>query len=248
MLLNQRVAIVTGASQGIGRAICLDFARHGATVVATARNESKLNELAQEAKQSELAGVISAKALDVTDRSAIDLLVEAVVEKHGRIDILVNNAGITKDGLMMSMDDDQFEAVLTTNLRAAFWLMRAVSRHMVRARYGRIINISSVSGVMGNAGQANYAASKAGLIGLTKSVAKELGKRKITCNAIAPGFVTTEMTAVLPDKVKDAALQLIPLARFGEPAEIASAVTFLASDHAGYITGQVLLVDGGLHM
>lgn len=248
MLLKQRVALVTGASQGIGRAICLDFARHGAAVVATARNEGKLNELAQEVKLAELPGAITPRTLDVTDRSAIDQMVESVIETQGRIDILVNNAGITKDGLMMSMDDEQFEAVLTTNLRAAFWLSRAVSRHMVRARYGRIINISSVSGVMGNAGQSNYAASKAGLIGLTKSVAKELGKRKITCNAIAPGFVATDMTAVLPDKVKEGALQLVPLGRFGEPSEIAAAVTFLASDQASYITGQVLLVDGGLHM
>ena len=248
MLLNQRVAVVTGASQGIGRAICLDFARQGATVIAASRNEGKLRELAQEATQSELTGVVVPRALDVTDRAAIDQMVEQVLEAQGRIDILVNNAGITKDGLMMSMDDEQFEAVLTTNLRAAFWLTRAVSRHMVRARYGRIINISSVSGVMGNAGQCNYAASKAGLVGFTKSVAKELGKRKITCNAIAPGFITTEMTTVLPDKVKEGALQLIPLGRFGEPGEIAAVATFLASEQAAYMTGQVLLVDGGLRM
>ncbi len=248
MFLKNRVAIVTGASQGIGHAICLDFAMHGAVVVACARSEDKLNDLAQEARQRELAGEIIPRKLDVTDRAAIDTLVESVAEERERIDILVNNAGITRDGLLMSMDDDQFDDVLTCNLRSAFWMTRAVTRHMVRARYGRMINISSVSGVMGNAGQANYAASKAGLIGLTKSVAKELGKRKITANVIAPGFVDTAMTAGLPDKLKDGAKQLIPLGRFGEPSEVAAAVSFLASEQAGYITGQVLVVDGGLHM
>ena len=248
MMLEGRIAIVTGASQGIGRAISLDLAAHGACVVACARSEDKLSHLADEAQKTELRGSVVAKRLDVTDREAIDVLVDGVVEEHGRIDIVVNNAGVTKDGLVMSMEDEQFEEVLTANLRSTFWMTRAVSRHMVRARYGRIINISSVSGVMGNAGQANYAASKAGVIGLTKSVAKELAKRKITCNAIAPGFVTTAMTDVLPEKVRAGALQFIPLGRFGDPVEIAAATTFLASDRAGYITGQVLVIDGGLHM
>ena len=248
MFLKDRVAIVTGASQGIGHAICLDFAAHGAAVVACARSEDKLKGLAQEARQRELPGEIVPYRLDVTDRAAIDELVESVAEERERIDILVNNAGITRDGLLMSMDDDQFDEVLACNLRSAFWTTRAVCRHMVRARYGRMINISSVSGVMGNAGQANYAASKAGLIGLTKSVAKELGKRKITANVIAPGFVDTAMTAGLPDKLKAGAKQLIPLGRFGEAAEVAAAASFLASEQAGYITGQVLVVDGGLHM
>jgi len=175
-------------------------------------------------------------------------LVEAVSGKYARIDILVNNAGITRDGLLMNMDDEQFEEVLTTNLRSAFWLTRAVSRHMVRQRYGRIINIGSISGVMGNAGQANYAASKAGLIGFSKSVAKELGKRKITCNVVAPGFIATDMTAVLPEKIKESAAQLVPLGRFGEAEEVAGVVAFLAGEEASYITGQVLLVDGGMHM
>ncbi len=248
MLLKDKIAIVTGASRGIGRAVCMDFAANGATVVACARSEDKLIELAEEARRTELPGKVIAKRLDVTDRAAIDSLVDSVAEEHGRIDIVVNNAGVTKDGLMMSMEDDQFDDVLTVNLKSTFWMTRAVSRHMVRARYGRIINISSVSGVAGNAGQANYAASKAGVIGLTKSAAKELAKRKITCNAIAPGFVTTQMTEVLPDKVKEGAKQLIPLGRFGEPAEVAAATTFLASERAGYITGQVLVVDGGLYM
>ena len=168
--------------------------------------------------------------------------------QYHRIDILVNNAGITRDGLLMNMEDDQFEDVLTTNLRSVFWLTRAVSRHMVRQRYGRIVNIGSISGVMGNAGQANYAASKAGLIGFSKTVAKELGKRKITCNVIAPGFVSTDMTTGLPEKLKEGAVQLIPLGRFGEAEEIAEVVAFFAGDAASYITGQVLLVDGGMHM
>ena len=248
MLLKDRVAIVTGASQGIGHAICLDFSAHGAVVIACARNEDKLKDLAQESRQRELPGEIVPQKLDVTDRAAIDKLVDSLAEERDRIDILVNNAGITRDGLLMSMEDDQFDEVLNCNLRSAFWMTRAVCRHMVQARYGRMINISSVSGVMGNAGQANYAASKAGLIGLTKSVAKELGKRKITANVIAPGFIDTAMTTGLPDKLKDGARQLIPLGRFGVASEVAAAVSFLASEQAGYITGQVLVVDGGLHM
>ena len=246
--MKDRIAIVTGGSRGIGRAICTKLASCGATVVACARDVGKLTELADEVTQRELPGSIDAQALDVSDRSAIDPFIEGVTDRHGRIDILVNNAGITRDGLSMSMEDDEFEEVLTTNLRAAFWLCRGVSRGMVRQRYGRIINVSSVSGVMGNAGQANYAASKAGLIGLTKTLAKEFGRRKITCNVVAPGFVSTDMTANLPAKIKDSVKTLVPLARFGEPEEIAGAVAFLAGDEAAYITGQVILVDGGLRM
>ncbi len=246
--MQDKIALVTGGSRGIGRAICLALAERGATVIACARNADALAELAAEAKQRETAGRIDPRKLDVTERESIDKLVKTVAEEYERIDILVNNAGITRDGLLMSMEDEQFDDVLTTNLRSVFWITRAVSRLMVSRRYGRIVNISSVAGVMGNPGQANYASSKAGLIGMTKSVAKELGKRKITCNAVAPGFIKTDMTAVLPDTVMDSAKGFIPLKRIGEAEEVAEAVAFLASDAASYITGQVLLVDGGMHM
>lgn len=246
--METRVALVTGGSRGIGRQICLALSQRGHRVVACARDGGLLESLAAEAKQREHLGVILPRVLDITNRAAIDELVDQLGEQEGRIDILVNNAGITRDGLLLNMDDDQFDDVLTTNLRSAFWLTRAVSKLMVRQRYGRIINMTSVAGVMGNAGQANYAASKAGLIGLTKTTARELAKRNITCNAIAPGFIETDMTAVLPDKIKDSVKQLVPLARFGKVEEVAEAVVFLAGESASYITGQVLLVDGGMHM
>lgn len=246
MLLKDQVALVTGGSRGIGRAICESLAREGALVVATARNVDAIHSWSQEHK--DLAARIVPVRHDVSDRAACEKVVEEAVGRHERLDILVNNAGITRDGLVMSMPDEDFDAVLDVNLRSAFWMIRAAARHMVRARRGRIINISSVGGVMGNAGQANYAAAKAGLIGLTKSVAKELAKRNITCNAVAPGFVETDMTDALPDKVKETVRPLIPLQRFGTPAEIAAVVTFLATPAASYITGQVIVADGGLHM
>jgi 3-oxoacyl-[acyl-carrier protein] reductase len=247
-MLTKQTAIVTGASRGIGRAIALRLAAHGARVVACARNADKLAEVAAACKQQELPGAVEASVLDVTDRAAIDRLVESVAERLERIDILVNNAGITRDGLLMSMEDEAFDEVITANLKSVFWMTRAVSRHMVRARSGRIINISSISGLSGNAGQANYAASKAGIVGLSKSVAKEFGKRGITCNVVAPGFIETDMTDGLPDAVKENYKNLIPVRRFGQPEDVAEAVVFLAGAGAGYITGQVLTVDGGLLM
>ncbi len=246
--MENRIAIVTGGSRGIGRAACLALAERGATVFACGRDEAALKEVCDEAKKRELSGKIEPFVLDVTDKKAIDTFVEGVGESAGKIDILVNNAGITRDGLLMNMDDDQFEDVLTTNLRSVFWMSRAVSRLMVRKRYGRIVNVGSISGVMGNAGQTNYAASKAGLIGFSKSVGKELAKRNITCNVVAPGFIETDMTASLPEKVTEGAKQLIPMSRFGKTEEVASVIAFLASESASYVTGQVVVIDGGLHM
>ncbi len=246
--LTDKVAIVTGASRGIGKEIARGLAMQGAKVYACARSEDSLTVLAGEIKDGDATGEVIPYALDVSDRAAIDAMVDKVSEERERIDILVNNAGITRDGLLMNMEDDQFDDVIATNLRSVFWLTRAVSRHMVRARKGRIINIASVSGVMGNPGQSNYAASKAGVIGFTKSVAKEVARRGITCNAVAPGFIMTDMTSILPDAVKSKYKELIPMSRFGESEEIARVVEFLASDGAGYVTGQVIVVDGGLCM
>lgn len=246
MSMSNQVAVVTGGARGIGRMICLVLAEKGATVVAADLNAEGLAAVADEAK--DLSGSVVPKTLNVTDRAAVGTFVEQVIEEFGKIDVLVNNAGITRDSLLMNMEDEQFDAVLTVNLRSVFLLTREVIRHMVRARYGRIVNIASVSGIMGNPGQANYAASKAGVIGFTKTVAKELARRNITANAVAPGFIDTDMTKVLSDKVKETVKQVIPCQKMGEPKDVAVAVAFLASPEAAYITGQVLAVDGGLAM
>ncbi len=246
--LVKRVAIVTGGSRGIGRAICLALAREGATVIACARDTERLSSLPAEAADNKIIGKIVPRALDVTDAERIEKWVDDVATDFGRIDVLVNNAGITDDGLLMNMTDDQFDRVLATNLKGVFLMTREASKFMVRARWGRIVNITSVSGMMGNPGQGNYSASKAGVIGLTKTTAKELARRGVTCNAVAPGFIKTDMTNILSEKVKEQVRPLIPLQRFGEPHEIAAAVAFLASTSAGYVNGQVLVVDGGLHM
>ena len=245
-MTEKQVAIVTGGSRGIGAAIVKKLASDGMHVVAVARNVDKLQAVCAEVVAA--GGSAEFVACDIADAIALAAMIEQVVEKHGRLDVLVNNAGITKDGLIMRMDDTDFDCVIQTNLKSAFVTIRAAARPMMRAKYGRIINISSVSGVAGNAGQTNYAASKAGLIGLSKSVAKELGGKGITCNCIAPGFITTDMTDVLPDIVKQEVLKVIPLKRLGQAEEVAAAVAFLASREASYITGQVLDVDGGMIM
>lgn len=246
MMLEGQIALVSGASRGIGRAIAATLARAGATVVAAARNEQTVRDWLGE--ESGLAERVLPWSLDVTDEQGVEKAVGDVLARHERIDILVNNAGITRDGLLMRMETPDFDEVVNTNLRGAFFLSRACVRPMLAARRGRIVNIASISGIAGNAGQANYAAAKAGLIGLTKSVAKEVAKRGITVNAIAPGFIETDMTDVLPDKVKEHYKALIPMQRFGASREIADAVLFLAGPGAAYMTGQVLVVDGGLNM
>jgi 3-oxoacyl-[acyl-carrier protein] reductase len=246
MPLSGRVALVTGASQGIGRACAIRLAKDGATVAVAARNQEKLNELVSEITAT--GGKAAAFALDVSDEDQIKSAIKAAIARFGKIDILVNNAGITRDQLVMRMKRADWDAVLQTNLTSAYLCIQQVIGSMLRQRWGRIINISSVFGQMGQAGQANYAASKAGLIGLTMAIAREVGSRNITCNAIAPGFIETAMTAVLSDEFKQGALKQIPLGRVGTTDDIAGAVSFLASDDAAYITGHVLNVNGGMLM
>jgi len=244
--LNGRVALVTGASQGIGRACALTLAKAGAQVALAARNQEKLAEVAAEIQAA--GGTAMVFALDIASEASIQTGAKAVLAHYGKVEILVNNAGITRDTLMLRMKRADWDAVLNTNLTGAFLLTQAVMPSMLKARWGRILNITSVVGETGQAGQANYAASKAGLIGLTKSLARELASRNITANAIAPGYIETPMTEVLNDQQRSAMLTQIPLSRAGTPEDIAHAVTFLASDEASYITGHVLDVNGGMYM
>jgi 3-oxoacyl-[acyl-carrier protein] reductase len=242
--LSGQVALVTGASQGLGRAIAEALGAAGAAVALVARSAGKLAEVAEGIRAA--GGRAEAFPCDVSKGEEVARIVEQVVEKLGRLDILVNNAGVTRDTLLPRMSDEEWDEVLTTNLRAPFLFMRAASRPMMQQRYGRIINVSSVSGLIGNAGQANYSASKAGLVGLTRTVSKELAGRKVTVNAVAPGFIASDMTAALGPALLDEVKKRVPAKRLGEAWEIAEAVLFLAAPSSAYITGQVLVVDGGL--
>lgn len=244
-MLEKKTALVTGAGKGIGRAIALALAKMGVLVIVNYRGSK---EQAEETVQKirEMGQEAEAYPCDVSDFQAVETMMKTIVSKYGRLDILVNNAGITKDGLILKMSEEDFDKVVDTNLKGTFHTIRHASRQMIRQRSGRIINISSVSGVMGNPGQSNYAAAKAGIIGLTKTMAKELGSRGITVNAIAPGFIETDMTAVLSESVQQNIQAQIPLGHFGKPEDVAAAAAFLASEEADYITGQVLCVDGGM--
>lgn len=247
MDLTGKVALVTGASRGIGRQITVTLARYGAVVIVNySESKEKAEEVVREIKTA--GGCAEAIWCNVADYDQTKEMIDRLSKKYGHLDILVNNAGITRDNLIMKMSEEDYDSVLNINLKGAFNCVKHVSRQMLKQRSGHIINVSSVSGIMGNAGQANYCASKAGLIGLTKSVARELGSRGITSNAVAPGFIETEMTAVLSDEIKNTMGDQIPLKKFGKPEDVAETVAFLASDLSGYITGQVIQVDGGMAM
>jgi len=243
---EKRLAVVTGAARGIGRAIVLELLKQGRIVAGLDINAEQLGELENVVKEAGFT--CETRCVDITDTAKFTETLKSLADEYGGIGILVNNAGITRDGLILQISDEDFDSVINVNLRAAFIASRIAARSMVRNKFGRIISISSVAGVMGNAGQSNYAASKAGLIGMTKSIARELARKNVTANCIAPGFIVTEMTDKLPQIVKDAAKQMIPLRRFGSVDDVAKAVAFLASDEGGYITGQVLSVDGGMAM
>ena len=247
MNFTGKTAIVTGGSRGIGRAVCLELARGGANVVlCCAGNEAAAQETAAGVETA--GGKALALRCDVSDAAQVGALVETAVERFGRVDILVNNAGVTRDNLLLRMSEEDFDAVIAANLKGTFLCMKAVSRLMMKQRYGRIVNLSSVVGLRGNAGQVNYAASKAGVIGMTKSLARELAARGVTVNAVAPGFIETDMTAAMTGAARSAAQGSIPMGRLGTPEDVARAVAFLAGDGAAYITGQVLAVDGGMAM
>jgi len=243
---EKRLAVVTGAARGIGRAIVLELLKQGRIVAGLDINDEQLGELENVVKEAGFT--YETRCVDITDTARFTETLKSLADEYSGIGILVNNAGITRDGLILQISDEDFDSVINVNLRAAFIASRIAARSMVRNKFGRIISISSVAGVMGNAGQSNYAASKAGLIGMTKSIARELARKNVTANCIAPGFIITEMTDKLPQIVKDAAKQMIPLRRFGSVDDVAKAVAFLASDEGGYITGQVLSVDGGMAM
>lgn len=242
----QRVALVTGASRGIGKAIAFRLARDGRHVVLVSRTEGPLNDVRFQIEQA--GGKATVAACDVSDSKALAACIEKQADALGRMDILVNNAGITKDGLALRMSDDDWNAVLQTNLTSAFVSIRSAARSMMKHRFGRIVNIGSTSGIVGNAGQANYAAAKAGLIGLTKTIARELGGKGITCNCVAPGFIQTDMTESLPQQIKEGIVTLMAVKRLGTVEDIAAAVSYVTSDEAGYLTGQTIAVDGGLTM
>jgi 3-oxoacyl-[acyl-carrier protein] reductase len=245
-MLNGQVALVTGASRGIGQAVTLALAQQGATVVGTATTPAGAEAISTYLHQAGLQG--RGVALDVTNAAQVDEVVEALLKEFGNINILVNNAGITRDNLLMRMKDEEWDAIMDTNLKSVFRMSRAVLRNMMKARQGRIISIASVVGVMGNAGQTNYSAAKAGIIGFSKSLAREVGSRNITVNCVAPGFIDTDMTRALPDAQREALLAHIPLGRLGQVDDIAAAVAFLASPQAGYVTGTTLHVNGGMYM
>ena len=243
---DQRVAIVTGASRGIGRAIATRLASDGRHVVCVSRSQGPLDELVSEIQSA--GGSASAKACDIADSDALAALIEGVAAEHGRLDILVNNAGITKDNLILRMSDDEWDSVINTNLKPVFVACRAAARPMMKNKFGRIVNIASTSGLVGNSGQANYAAAKSGLTGFTKSVARELGKKNITANCVAPGFIETDMTKDLPAAVFEHIKSVISTRELGQPQDIAAAVAYVSSDQAGYLTGQTITVDGGMTM
>lgn len=246
-MLKGKTAVVTGASRGIGRAIAIKLAKLGANIVVNYRNS--VDAVQEVVKEIEALGVKAlAVQADISSYSDVEFMMKKCIEEFGSLDILVNNAGITKDGLLMRMKEEDFDSVIDINLKGAFNCTRHVSAIMLKQRRGRIINISSVSGITGNAGQVNYSSAKAGIIGMTKAVAREFASRGITCNAVAPGYIQTDMTKALPEKVKDVIMNTIPLKRLGMPEDVANAVAFLASEEAAYITGQVINVDGGMVM